>query len=402
MIKIGLLREEKNPQDYRVAFTPLQCKILKQQYPHIQIIVQPSDIRCYTDLEYIEKGIIIAEDLSDCDYIFGVKEVPKENLIEGKTYFFFSHTIKQQLYNKPLMQALIQKKVRMIDYECLKNNVGHRIVGFGKWAGIVGAHNGLLTYGKKYDLFKLEPAHSVEDYTALKELYKTIVWPPMKIVVTGGGRVATGLLEIMDVCGFKEVSEDEFLNEEFDKPVYVHLGIDQLYRRKDDSSFDKKDFYAHPSEYCCPFREYTHVADILMNGIFWAKDIPPYFNKEDIRHPDFRMNVIADVTCDKEGSVPINYGATTIQDPTYGIDKKSLKRVAPYQNTKETIDLMTVDNLPSELPKSASEHFGHVLSEYIIPEILQEDKSTVLLHATICENGELKDRFKYLHDFAYT
>ncbi len=402
MIKIGILREEKVPADYRVPFTPLQCKILQQQYPHIQFVVQPSPIRCFADEDYVGKGIVVSENLQECDYIFGVKEVPKENLIEGKTYFFFSHTIKAQPYNKPLMQMLIEKNIRMIDYECLKNNVGHRIVGFGRWAGIVGAHNGLLTHGKKFGLFDLAPAHAVEDYSALKKLYAKMNWPPMKIVLTGGGRVATGLLEIMDVCGFRQIDGDQLIGREYQEPVYVHLGIDRLYSRSDDGSFDKKDFYANPTAYSCPFKEFTHHADILMNGIFWAKNIPRLFEADDIKNPSFKMNVIADVTCDTHGSVPINYGATTIDNPVYGIEKKTLKQVAPFQNTKDSVDIMAVDNLPSELPKSASEHFGNVLREYIIPEVLQDEKSIVLHNATICDNGKLTERFEYLKEFAYS
>lgn len=402
MIKIGILREEKIPEDYRVPFTPKQCKEIETEHPEIKFVVQPSAIRTYAIEKYKEQGIAVREDLSDCNYLFGVKEVRSQDLIPEKPYFFFSHTKKAQSYNQDLMHALIEKKIRMIDYECLTEEDGQRIVGFGKWAGIVGAHNGLLTYGKKYSLFKLPPAHSLEDYDELKTTYKNINWPPMKIVVTGGGRVATGLLEIMSECNFTEVNEHDFLNKKYDKPVFVHLDIDKLYRRKDDGSFDKDDFFTNAQDYGCPFLEYTHEADILMNGIYWEEKIPRYFAKEDIQHPDFKMNVIADVTCDKLGSIPINMGATPIDDPVYGIDKKTFEKVDGFSNTNEIIDIMTVDNLPSELPKNASEHFGNVLSQHIIPEILKANRSTILQNATICENGKLTEQFEYLSEYAYS
>lgn len=401
MIKIGILREEKIPEDYRVPFTPKQCKAIQGQYPEIHFVVQPSEIRTYPIERYAELGIEVKEDVSDCDYLFGVKEVRTQDLIANKPYFFFSHTKKAQPYNQGLMHTLIEKKIRMIDYECLTEEDGQRIVGFGKWAGIVGAHNGLLTYGKKYGKFDLPSAHNVEDYEELKTTYEKINWPPMKIVVTGGGRVATGLLEIMAACSFKQVNEDDFINKTYDEPVFVHLDIDKLYARMDDSSFDKDDFFANAAAYCCPFGQYTHHADILMNGIYWEENIPRYFKKEDIQDERFKMNVIADVTCDKYGSVPINLGATPIDDPVYGIDKKTFEKVAGFQNTNDVIDIMTVDNLPSELPKNASEHFGNVLSKHIIPEILKADRSIILQNATICEQGKLTEQFEYLSEYAY-
>ncbi len=401
MIKIGILREEKIPEDYRVPFTPAQCKQIQEQYPEITFSIQPSEIRCFPIGAYEEVGVTVAEDLSDCNYLFGVKEVRIEDLIPNKPYFFFSHTKKAQSYNQKLMHALIEKNVRMIDYECLVDKRGDRIVGFGKWAGIVGAHNGLLTYGKKYGLFNLPPAHTVDDYEALKATYKNMDWPPLKIAVTGGGRVAGGLLEIMHACGFEEVNELGFTTKTFDKPVFIHLDMDDLYARMDDSTFVRDDFFNNAQEYTCLFKQYTHHADILMNGIYWDANIPPHFKKEDIQEAAYKMNVIADVTCDANGSVPINMGATPISDPVYGIDKKTFEKVAGFQNTHDTVDIMTVDNLPSELPKNASAHFGDVLGQHIIPEILLAERSTILQNATICEKGKLTKGYDYLSEYAY-
>jgi len=401
MIKIGVVREGKVPTDNRVPFSPEKIIELKAKHPKLDFIVQPSDVRCYSNEAYAEKGIEVQEDLSTCDYLFGVKEVRLDDFIPGKPYFFFSHTKKAQPYNKPLMKKMIAENVRMIDYECLTHKSGDRILGFGYWAGVVGAHNGLLTYGKKYERFELPAAHSVENYDALKKHYAAVNWPAMKIALTGGGRVASGVLEIMKACGFQEVDRDSYMRDSFDKPVFVHLDIEHLYARMDDSSFERDDFFKNPQDYTCLFKPFTRVTDTMMNGIYWDTKIPPHFKKEDIQDERYKMNVISDITCDADGSIPINLGASTIPDPVYGIDKKTFERAAAFQNTDDIIDLMTVDNLPSELPTDASEHFGEMLGEYIIPEILLQDRSEILEDATICENGELKEQFAYLKDYAF-
>ena len=149
MIRIGLIRERKKLPDERVALTPKQCAYMQSTYPNIQIVVEPSPTRCFPDADYEKEGIRLSADLTDCDILMGIKEVPPEYLIPNKTYFFFSHTKKKQSYNQNLMHALIEKKIRMIDYECLTHSDEQRILGFGLYAGIVGAHNGLYAYGKK-------------------------------------------------------------------------------------------------------------------------------------------------------------------------------------------------------------------------------------------------------------
>lgn len=399
-MKIGIIREEKNPPDNRAPLTPLQCADLHDLFPEIELAIEPSATRCFSNEEYIKAGVPLQKELSDCDVLLGIKEVPLEKLIPNKTYFFFSHTIKEQPYNKSLMQTLIAKKIRMIDYETLTYVDGKRILGFGFFAGVVGAHNGLLTYGKKFDIFNLKPAHSCKDIEEMEAQYRQITLPPIQIVLTGSGRVSHGLLNVMEHWDIESVEPQDFLAYQYDYPVYTLLKGWDLYENMETHKYNRDEFHQYPERYKCKFLPYTHQADILMNGIYWDEDIQPLFAKENVLTADFKLSVIADITCDIEGSVPINFAATTIAEPVYGVDKNTLRRTAPYQNTKKIIDLMTVDNLPNELPHDASKHFGEHLIKFILPELLKE-QSDILDRGTICRNGQLTASYAYLKSYAF-
>jgi alanine dehydrogenase len=401
MIKIGLIREGKVPPDTRVALTPAQCADVLKLYPtQIEIVAQPSPNRCFPDNEYMAAHVKFQENLDDCDVILGIKEVKIPDLIPNKTFFFFSHTKKKQAYNQPLMHALIQKKIRMVDYEALTYEDGARILGFGFFAGIVGAHNGLMTYGKKTKMFSLIPAFACKDMDEMLQQYRYVKLPPVKIAVTGSGRVTAGILEIMHHWDIESVEPEDFLVKEYDYPVYTLLKGTALYENRATETYSRDDFHHHPEMYDCKFLPFTKAADILMNGIYWDKTIPRLFEKTDIADPAFRIKVMADVTCDEDGSVPINLGSSTIADPVYGIDRNTIEKVMPFQNSDNTIDVMAVDNLPNELPRDASRHFGEHIIKYILPELLK-DSSKILDRATICKDGLLTEPFEYLSDYAY-
>lgn len=405
MIKIGIIREDKVPQDTRVPLTPQQCLYLLEEYPdELQLQVQTSDHRAFKDQEYIDLGIKVVEDVSDSDILLGVKEVPVENLISNKTYLFFSHTIKKQPYNEGLMKTLIEKNIRMIDYELLTYSDGKRIIGFGYYAGVVGAHNGLLTYGKKHDLFDLKPAHECHDLKEMITEYRDVQLPHIKIALTGSGRVAAGLLHIMEEMEVQSVEPEDYLRNQFDYPVYVHLKGDKLYTRKSEQlylqHYERNDFHENPNKYRCLFPNYIMETDILLNGIYWEEAIDPLFTNEQAQQDSFKISVISDVTCDIDGSIPINIGASTIDDPVYGISRKDFSKQAPFQNTSDIIDVMAVDNLPNELPRDASEHFGEKMIKFIIPEFLSQH-SDILDRATICKAGKLTGLYDYLEDYAY-
>jgi saccharopine dehydrogenase (NAD+, L-lysine-forming) len=399
--RIGLIREGKTPPDTRIALTPQQCVQIMHEHAGLTIVVQPSPGRCYTDAEYAAAGITLQEDLSDCDILLGIKEVPVDQLIEGKTYFFFSHTKKAQAYNQSLMQALIRRRIRMIDYECLTHNDGQRILGFGFYAGLVGAHNGLLTYGRRTGAFNLPAANYIGSVDGLKAVYNEVVLPPLRIVVTGSGKVAAGVLEIMHYLDVEYIEPEDFLDNDYDYPVYTHLKGATLYLRKDGGRYHREDFHAHPDSYHCIFEPFLSRADILINGVYWDKRVPRLFAKHDIGRPDFRMNVIADITCDMEGSIPINQGSTTIDAPVYGVNRFSFQRTEPFLHDDAVIDIMAVDNLPNELPRDASAHFGTHFEKYVLRELLRGDSSEVIVRATICRDGRLTPAYEYLSAYAY-
>jgi saccharopine dehydrogenase (NAD+, L-lysine forming) len=398
MLAIGLIREGKVPADNRVALTPAQCKWLREHINGISIIVQPSDNRCFSNKEYQAAGVEVKEDLSACNLLLGIKEVPVSMLIEGKQYMFFSHTRKKQLYNQKLMHAMVQKKITLIDYESLVHEDGQRIIGFGFFAGIVGAHNGMMAYGNRTGAFNLGRVGASRDYLELIHTYFGLKLPNLKIAVTGNGRVAHGILEIMNLMDVREVEPKEFLMQEYTYPVYVHLKGSDLYMQKETGNYFREDFREHPNNYVCIFEPYCYQADILMNGIFWDTDMPRLFNMETLQHPEFRIKTIADVTDDAHGSVPCNLGDGTINDPVYGVDKITGEKTAPY--LESGIDIMAVGNLPNELPKDASRYFGEQLIKYVLEDIIKGGSKT-LNKATILRDGKLTEHFEYLSDYAY-
>lgn len=398
-LKIGVLREEKNPPDKRVPLTPLICSDLMHKYPNVDIVVQPSKIRCYTDEEYTAFGVPLQEDLSDRDVLMCVKEVPADKLIPNKKYFFFSHTIKKQPHNQKLMKALIEKKIQMIDYETLTDKSHNRIIGFGRYAGVVGAYNGILGYGLKYDLFRLKPAHLCRDRAEMEEELKRVKLPNIKIALTGGGRVANGVIETLSALRIRKVTADEFLMASFREPVYCQLNPRDYVERPNDHNFDLNDFFKHPEHFVSKFPVFTKMTDLYMVAHYWDPRSPKMFDLKDLKQPDFRMSVIADITCDVNGSVPTTIRASTIQQPFYGYNVKQDKEDLPF--SKDTICIMAVDNLPCELPRDASDDFGKDLTERVLPFLFEKDEDRVIDRATICKDGKLTEFYSYLKDYAY-
>src|SRR5687767_9886053 len=398
-IRLGIIREGKNPPDKRVPFTPLQAEEIEQRFPNVKVVVQESPIRCYKDDEYRELGIEVAADVSDCDILMGIKEVPIAQLVDKKTYLFFSHTIKKQPYNKKLMQEILKKKIRMIDYEVLKDKLGNRLVAFGRFAGIVGAYNGLWTYGKRYNQFSLRRAFECFDVNDLKLELSKVKLPPVKIILTGAGRVGKGAMETLDSARIRKVSIHDFLYQKFDEPVYIQLSSGDYHTRKGGGHFNRQEFHQHPDRYFSHFEDFTKVTDILLAGAFWNPKAPVLFTREHMMAPDFKIRIIADITCDINGSIPSTQRASTIPDPIYDYDPVTNSTHPPFSNAS-FISVMAVDNLPCELPRSASEEFGRDLIDRIIKPLLQEDSENVIERATITDNGQLTSHFAYLQDYA--
>jgi len=397
-MKLGIIREGKQPPDKRVPFTPKQVEEIRQRFPRVGVVCQESSVRCFKNAEYRALGIDIVQDLHDCDILMGIKEVPIDQLIAGKTYLFFSHTIKKQPYNRKLLQAVLQKNITLIDYEALKDKQGNRLVAFGRYAGIVGAYNGLWMYGKRFRTFSLRRAFECFDVNDLKIELRKIKLPPIKIILTGAGRVGKGAMETLDSAGIRKVNPSDFLSQTFREPVYVLLTSADYHVRKDGGHFNREEFHRDPQKYSSCFIDYAKTADVLMAGAFWNPQAPVLFTREDMLAPDFKIKIIADITCDINGSVPSTKRASSIPDPMYDYDPAT-DAVLPPLSGEKFITVMAVDNLPCELPRSSSEEFGRDLIDKILRPLLIDDVEEIIERGTIAKDGLLTEGFSYLQDY---
>ena len=397
-IKIGLIREGKNLPDKRVPFTPLQVQEIQQRFPNVKVVVQESAIRSFEDDEFRKLDIEVVADVSSCDILMGIKEVPVAALVENRTYIFFSHTIKKQPYNRKLLQEIVKKKIRLIDYETLTDTQGNRLVAFGRFAGMVGAYNALWAYGKRYNSFQLNRAYECFDVNALKLELRKVKLPPVKIILTGAGRVAKGAMEALDTAGIRKVSPYDFAHQNFDEPVYVQLGSVDYHLRKEGGPFNRDEFHHHPERYYSIFKNFIAHADVLLAGAFWNPKAPALFTVKDMLSPIFKIKVIADITCDINGSVPATKRASSIDDPVYDYDPSTDSVKLPFSFDKY-VTVMAIDNLPCELPRSASEEFGHDLIDRILRPLLVDDPEGIIERATIAKEGKLMPRFEYLQDY---
>lgn len=396
-MKFGIIRERKNPPDKRVVLSPKACQKVLSTHPKAEIIVEPSPIRAYTDADYQDLGITVADKMNDCDVLLGVKEVPIESLIPGKKYFFFSHTIKKQPYNRELLRAILEKNIEMYDHEVITNKQEQRVVAFGRYAGIVGAYNGFRAYGLKYGIFQLPKANELPDQQTLIAELKKLKLPNIKVLLTGRGRVGNGSREMLDGMGMRRVNVSEYLEQTFNEPVYCQIDAGEYNKRKDGVRGNKANFFAHPEEYKSNFFRFAKVTDFYIAGHFYGQGAPYLFTREDAKDKDFKIKVVADISCDIDGPVASTIKPSTIADPIYGYDAVT-ESETDFTNA-DAIAVMAVDNLPCELPRDASEGFGEAFIKNVIPAFFNEDKDGVLERARMTQNGKLTKRYAYLQDY---
>lgn len=396
-MKFGIIKESKNPPDRRVVFSPNEIKTIQEQFPVVSFKVEPSDIRIFSDAEYQNLGIEVTDDLSDCEVLFGVKEVPVEALIPNKKYFFFSHTIKKQPYNQKLLQAVLEKRIELYDHETIVDAANKRLIGFGRYAGIVGAYNAIRAFGIKFELFKMPKASVLKGRDALVQQVKRQIIPPIKIVVTGTGKVGSGVKEMLLAMKIKEVSVENFLTKKFTQPVFTQIDVLEYNKRMDGQKLDTKDFYKNPSEYESDFERFTKVADIYISGHFHANAAPQILSQKMLQANDCAIKIVADVSCDVNGPIACTLRASTIEDPLYGYLPSENKEVDVFHPA--AIVVMAVDNLPCELPKDASEGFGEMFTQHVISAFFNNDADGILARAKMTENGVLTERFSYLQDY---
>ena len=396
-MKFAIIKERKNPPDRRVVFSPQMLAEARAQFPEASFVIESSDIRIFSDQDYASEGFEIAQDVSDADVMLGVKEVPMDALIPNKKYFFFSHTIKKQPYNRKLLQAILDKHIEMYDHEVITKQNGARLIGFGRYAGLVGAYNGFRLLGIRDGIFELPKVEDLKDLAEVKEELDKITLPNIKIALSGTGKVANGAKEILDHLNIKEVTDAAYLSQDFDAPVYCLIDVTEYNKRIDGKPMDKYAFYKDPSGYESDFMKYAKVTDYFIAGHFYGDGAPFLFTREDAKHPDFKINLVADVSCDIDGPVASTIRPSTIADPFYGYDpitEAEVEMTAPG-----AIAVMAVDNLPCELPKDASEGFGEMFVKHVIPSFFNKDADGVLERALMTKDGKLTPRYAYLQAY---
>ena len=396
-IKFALIKERKTPPDRRVVFSPEELKTAVKKFPEAVFKVESSDIRIFADEEYKKADFEVGQEVSDCDVMLGVKEVPVPHLIPDKKYFFFSHTIKKQPYNRDLLREVLRKNIELYDHEVIINKKGGRLIGFGRYAGLVGAYNGFRGIGLKNDIFELPKAEGLPDLNAMLAELDKISIPPMKIVLTGKGKVAGGAKEILEHLQIQKVNVTEFLNKDFDIPVYCQIDVMDYNKRKDGGTGTNREFYNQPEKYESDFLRFAHAADFFIAGHFYGQGAPVFFTAEDAKSPNFRIKYIADISCDINGPVASTIRPSTIAEPFYGYEAKEEREVDFRE--PGAILVMAVDNLPCELPRDASEGFGEMFLKHVLPAFFNGDRDGILERARMTKNGKLTPRYEYLKDY---
>ena len=398
-VTFALIKETKNPPDKRVVLSPKMCQEVMKEHPDAKVVVESSDIRVFKDSEYEAMGIPVLTDVSEADVMIGVKEVKIEALIPRKKYFFFSHTIKKQPYNRELLKAVLEKKIELFDHELIKRKNGARLIGFGRYAGLVGAYNAFRALGMRDGLFSLPKVETLHDLEELKRELNNIKLPQnLRIILSGTGKVAHGAHEILEHLKIREVTDADYLSLTFSEPVYCLIDVTEYNRRIDGAPMDKYEFYDDPTGYESDFMRYAKVSDMFIAGHFYGDGSPYLFTREDARNPDFSINLIADISCDIDGPVASTIRSSTIADPFYGYDPQTETETS--YNAPGAIMVMAVDNLPCEIPRDASFGFGEMFLKWVIPAFFNGDKDGILQRARMTTDfGTLTERYAYLHDY---
>ena len=400
LTNIGIVRESRNDEN-RTPLVPEHIKKYKESNPNINFIIQPSNSRCFSDEEYELCGAKINENLNECSIIFGVKEIDPNILINNRTYLFFSHTFKinkQQKniekHKKDLLLSILNKKITLIDYENIRGKNGTRCLGFGRFAGIVGCYNTLNLLLKVLGKQSLASAYKINDYERLVLNLKNLYFPKTKILVTGDGRVAKGVIELLNQTNIKAVSKKDFLEKKFDQPIFCNLETKDYVTNNSSTNFNLEHFINNPQDYSSSALQYLKETDILISAHYWDPSSPKIFENEDLKDLQ-NLKIVGDITCDINGSVPTTIRSTTIEKPNYWIERNSLKEI---DENNDGIAVMAVDNLPSELPRDSSTEFSEGIINEVLPFLLKEDDGRIL-NGTITTDGSFLEKYNYLNDY---
>lgn len=396
-MKFTIIKERKSPPDRRVVFSPETFLQAKNLFPSARFTVESSDIRVFSDQDYEKQGFLIEKNIAAPEVLLGVKEVPVEALIPNTAYFFFSHTIKKQPYNRKLLKAVLDKNITLYDHEVITNAKGIRLIGFGRYAGIVGAYNGFRAWGMRFKSWELPKANTLDNQKELITALKQLQLPAIKILLTGNGKVAKGAMEMLNAMGIQKVSVEDYLSKSYNHVVYCQADVMDYNKHKDGNSGSIQDFFVAPQDYETNFTRFTPITDFFIAGHFYGDGAPAFFTKKQAASSIFNIKVIADISCDIGCPIPSTLRASTIEEPVYGYHK--INGTETDFNHPDAITVMAVDNLPCELPKDASEGFGDMFLKAVLPAFFDKDTNGILERARMTSKGKLTPRFEYLQDY---
>lgn len=390
-MKYCILRERKTPPDYRSPLNPQQAVDFLKNEDSVEIWAESSPQRCFADADFIQHGLDIEND-RQADVYLGIKEVPPADLIPNSTYFFFSHTIKRQAQNLKLLQEVLKKNIRLIDYECLRDSAGQRLIGFGFYAGVVGAYSTLRTFAKKLNLPPLPHTSELGSRAEMDQVLANWSSPDVRILLTGQGRVAQGALSILKQLHFQILP----INQPFPTSGRWVKNIDfsDYNVRIADGGFDSQEFFTQPQLYKAHFTPFLAGAQIIMTGHYWSAKSPKFLTPIELANSE--VQVVGDISCDIQGPVPSTLRASTLVEPMYGWHRKTFQETDAL--SPEAIAVMAVDNLPAALPADASSHFGQELLP-LLKEFETNPVGPIFQAATIAENGALTPKYAYLQSW---
>lgn len=427
---IGIRHEDKYLMERRVPLVPAHINQLINKHG-LKFEVQSSAKRVFTDSEFSNAGARIVSQLSNADLIFGVKEMPASFFEEYKSYVFFSHVIKGQSYNMPMLKAMIEKKCNLIDYERVADDKGRRLIFFGRYAGLAGMINTLWTLGLRlkyygYDspFLRINQAYTYNSLEDVKEVIRQVgieisekglppAISPLVFGITGYGNVSNGAMEILDLLPTKEISPEELVNigDNLSPNPYIVYKVvfkeEHISARIDGEAFDLQHYYNNPDKYKSIFEQYLPLISVLVNGMYWDARYPriitrDYLKESYKRNRMPRLLIVGDITCDPDGSIEATVKGTYVEDPIYVYDPNTAEITSGFES--EGLQIMAVDILPSELPRESSEAFSSALLEYVDAMASCDfsksyDELTLppaIKRALILHNGNFTPDFEYI------
>ena len=429
MKRLGIMKETKNRWERRVPLNPQTVKNLTDQ--GYQVTIQPSETRIYKNEAYLNAGAELNEDLSNCDLIMGVKEIPITGIIPGKPHLFFSHTIKGQDYNMPLLQHVLDNGSTLMDYEKIINSEGKRLVFFGKFAGNAGMVDALWAAGQRYlqeygietPFLKVKQSYQYESLQQcleeLQEIGKEIERDglpaeicPFNICLLGYGNVSIGCQEILKAFPITEVEPDSLADLEINhKSNSMYLAVikeEHLVEKKDGSEFSLSDYFVNGIEYKSKMEQYLPYCTMYMSGIYWASGYPVFLKNSELgklQGKQQKLIMIGDITCDIEGSIEATRKVTMPDNPVFIYNPETDGLTDGFKGAGFAV--CAIDNLPCEFPQEASDFFNSRLAEFV-PAMLDNDYSQPIANSTlptemqpavIARLGKLEDRYQYLEEF---